>query len=629
MSSIPYLESREARAGGRRTAVPQRPPKVMIGAEWLQHRDLLRNAGSLVAATGVTSVLGAAYWTFAARLFSQQEVGYGAAEVPAMTLLGTIGMFGLGTLLIGELPRRKRRAELVSAALIACAIGSLALGVGFVLIAPRLSKRFAVMIGSPDQKGLFVLGVTLTGVSLVFDLATIGLLRGGIQLARNITFSFIKLATLPVFAFTLHDRLGIGIPLSWVAGIALSLFMVAVRLAISGTQLLARPDWTLLRSLGRTTMSHNWLNIAIAVPPTVLPVLVTVLVSPSANAAFYVAFTLSSFLYVVPGHLATVLFALAAAEPDAIARKVRFASRLSYITGLPAMAILILAGHWMLSIYGPGYARIATVPMYLLALGYIPSVPKALYIAVCRAKGHIAYAAAILTMFTIMEVVGAAVGGAVDGLIGLSLALLVVLVIQGIAITPPILRAVIIRGRHRRIGTATGGVGASTVESIPWAPEADHSSADVGSSHYAALGRRSVVTSYSASGRPASYRRDLSFPRAAWKESSKEQQEAGINALIAIAKDVASTVPMCIVPSAYLNGAWLPHGDVQRTGSRSVEYSEKTINKSRVRERSRSGPVKNNQQEKNAEFIGAPYDRNPNRVGRAWIPPITRRMGDT
>jgi len=358
-----------------------------------------------------------------------------------MMLLGTIGMFGLGTLLLGELPKHKRRAELVSAVLIACALGSLLLGLGFVLIAPRFSRQFATMIGTPDQKGLFVVGVVLTGVSMVFDMATIGVMRGGIQLARNMAFSLVKLAALPIFAFLLHDRLGFDITLSWVVGIALSLVLVAARMALSGTRLLVRPDWSNLRSLRRTAMAHNWINIAVAVPPTVFPVLVTVLISPSANAAFYVALTFATFLYIIPTHLATVLFAMAAAEPHAIAHRVRFALKLSYVIGLPAIAVLMLGGHWILSIYGPGYARIATVPIWLLALGYIPYVPKALYIAVCRANGRITYCATILTVFTVVEIGAVAAGAAAGGLVGLSLALLAALTAQGIVITPPLLRA--------------------------------------------------------------------------------------------------------------------------------------------------------------------------------------------
>ena len=68
--------------------------------------------------------------------------------------------------------------------------------------------------------------------------------------------------------------------------------------------------------------------------------LVTVVVSPSANAAFYAAWTLSGFLKIVPTHLSTVLFAVAAADPQIIARKLRFTLRLSLLIGLPGMVVL-------------------------------------------------------------------------------------------------------------------------------------------------------------------------------------------------------------------------------------------------------------------------------------------------
>ena len=112
-------------------------------------------------------------------------------------------------------------------------------------------------------------------------------------------------------------------------------------------------------------------------------------VSPSANAAFYAAWTLGGFLKIVPTHLLTVLFAVAAADPQVIARKLRFTLRLSLLIGLPGMAVLALGAHFALSMFGPSYARAATVPLLLLVIGYLPCIPKVHYMAVCRAHGRI------------------------------------------------------------------------------------------------------------------------------------------------------------------------------------------------------------------------------------------------
>jgi len=426
-----------------------RSPWARLQDVWRQHHDLLSNASTLAATTGVTSALGFGYWALAARLFSQESVGYGAAGVSAMTLLGTIGMLGMGTLLIGELPRRQARAGLVSAALLTCGIGSAVLGLGFAILAPHFSGRFGHVTGTFGSAALFVAGVILTGITLVFDQATIGLMRGGLQLTRNAVFAAAKLLALPAGAIILHDKFGVGVTASWVAGIALSIALLAIRLRLSGDPVLPRPDWGVLRRLGRTAIAHNWLNLAITIPMTLIPVLVTVIVSPSANAAFYAAWTLSGFLKVVPTHLSTVLFAVAAADPQIIARKLRFTLRLSILLGVPGMIVLGLGAHLALSLFGPGYASAATVPLWLLVIGYLPTIPKMQYIAVCRAAGRIPRAAAVMTAAAIMEVAAAAAGGAYGGLKGLSFALLAVYLLEGIMTTPPVIRAAMGHGRHR------------------------------------------------------------------------------------------------------------------------------------------------------------------------------------
>jgi O-antigen/teichoic acid export membrane protein len=229
----------------------------------------------------------------------------------------------------------------------------------------------------------------------------------------------------------------------------MSLVPVAIRLRLTGMPSLPRPDWSVLRGLGRTTVAHNWLNLAIGVPGPLIPVLVTLVVSPSASAAFFTAWMLANFLYLIPTHLSTVLFAVVSATPDTIAQKLRFAVQVALLIGLPAMTALGLGGHLALSMFGAGYARAATLPLWLLIIGYLPAIPKCYYVAVCRAAGQVARAAAVLATFAGVEVAAAAVGGALGGLIGLSLALLGVAFAEAIVTMPAVLRVALRRGRHR------------------------------------------------------------------------------------------------------------------------------------------------------------------------------------
>jgi O-antigen/teichoic acid export membrane protein len=430
-------------SGNRPSRVPRQPSQrpAAIHDILRRNQDLLRNAGSLAATTGVTSAFGFGYWIYAARVFPQDAVGYGSAAISAMTLLGTIGMFGIGTMLIGELPRRASRGELMMAGIIASFIGSLILGVGFALVSLAFGSHFVEIAGTFGRMAIFSFGVAITGATLVFDDATIGLMRGGLQLTRNVTVSIAKMAALLACALILHDMFGVGIMLSWVLGTLVSGLPVIVMIKRGGGSFLHRPDWKSFWQLGKVTLSHNWLNLAIATPVKLIPVLVVVVVSPSSNAAYYVASMLASFLFMVPMHLSTVLFAIASAAPEMISEKLRFVLRMSLVIGVPGGLILGLSSHFVLSIFGSSYASLATGPLWLLIASYIPGLPNTVYIAVCRATGRVNQAAIFLMAAAAIQMAAIVVGGKLGGLYGLSYGILAVAILQALVTTPSVLKA--------------------------------------------------------------------------------------------------------------------------------------------------------------------------------------------
>jgi len=428
------------------TAQAHSAPMAMLRGMWQRNHELLRNAGSLFATTGLTSLFGFVYWVVAARQFSQTAVGYGSATVSAMTLLGTIGMFGLGTMLLGELPRRSSRGGLFAATLVVSAVGSLLLGFGFPPVAQAFGAHFPGIIGTPARLVLFAVGVTVTGATMVLDEGTIGLLRGGVVLTRNLVMSLVKLIALPVVAMVLHDAYGVGLELAWVLGTIVSLVPAALMLRRGGSRILHRPDWVLLRKLGKVAAAHNWLNLALQTPPRIFPLLVTIVVSPSANAAFYVAWMLINFLFMVPASLSTVLFAIVSAAPEVIAEKLRFVLRLSLLIGVPAMIVLAVGAKFALGLFGASYAQVATVPLLLLIVTYIPGLAKTQYIAVCRATNRVSRAAVVLTIAALCELAAVVIGGKLGGLDGLSLGYLGVTIVEGIVTAPTVLRAAYARG---------------------------------------------------------------------------------------------------------------------------------------------------------------------------------------
>src|ERR1700733_9909021 len=136
-----------------------------VRAVLARHKDLLRNAGSLAATTGLNSLFGCVFWIVADHEFPKAEVGHAIAATNAMQLLGMIGMFGLGTMMIGELPRRLRdRGGLFADSMAAPAIGSAVLGVIFAAVVGLYfsdGEHLPGIGGTPGQALIFVAGGTL------------------------------------------------------------------------------------------------------------------------------------------------------------------------------------------------------------------------------------------------------------------------------------------------------------------------------------------------------------------------------------------------------------------------------------------------------------------------------------
>lgn len=351
--------------------------------------EVVANAMSLFGTTIITSVSGFAFWWVAAHLFSAQAIGSGSAAVSALQLMGEIGMLGLGTLLIGELPKGgPERRELLTTALAVAAAAGVVAGLGFALVVIVASPGSQAVPGGAAGTTMFVAAVAITAALLVMDDATVGLSRAHWQLWRNAAFSILKLAVLPLLALGVRAGGAADLVGAWLAGTVFSVALVAGLARRAGGRLLARPQWRLVRKFRGTALTHHWLNLSSGVPRLLLPVLVAAFLGPAANAGFYIALLIVGFAYIVPTHLSTALFAVASGDRAALAQVLRRAVFISALTGAASAVVFWFGGHLMLSLFGHKYEAASGV-LAILGLATFANGVKALYIAVCRVNGDL------------------------------------------------------------------------------------------------------------------------------------------------------------------------------------------------------------------------------------------------
>jgi O-antigen/teichoic acid export membrane protein len=420
---------------------------------WLAaNSTVLGTTGALAGSTVVTSFLGLVYWSAAARLLPAPTVGLASAAISAMMLLGTIGMMGLGTLMISQLPRRgAERGPLLTTALSVATGASLLLWALVALAATRLGLgdgHAIALVAHP----LFGLGVALTSAAQVLDQALIGVLRGKLQLLRNLDFAVVKLVVLVALGAVVASADAIEVIVSWVVGLITSFGLVAVILWRSKTRFLYWPDPRLLRGLSMATAKHHVLNLALYGPRLLLPVVAAVVVSADANAAFYAAWMLVNFAFMIPAHFSTVLHAIGAWDGAALAERLRFSLRMSMLVGLAAGAVLFAAAPLLLHVFGAFYADLATGSLRVLVVVIPAMVLKLHYVAVERVRERVGRAAVFMSGGAILEVALALLGAAHGGILGLSIGFTLAVAVQA-ALSVPALRAAL-RSTSLREATA-------------------------------------------------------------------------------------------------------------------------------------------------------------------------------
>jgi O-antigen/teichoic acid export membrane protein len=423
------------------TAAPAKRSRIaFLRAELTRNRAVLVNAGSMMSTTLVTAGLGAAFWLVAARQFSPEAVGVASAAIAAMMLIGYLSMLGLGTLLMGELPRRDSHQHgLINAALVVSGTLGAIFGLAFALCAPLVSGELSALSETPVAPFVFAAGVGLTAATSVLDQAMLGLLRGGLQLARNIVFSVVKLLVLVVFGLALADPTGIWIYGAWLAGIVVSL-LVLVRFYASRSDQGLRPRLRMLSAMRVDAASHHIFNLSIRAPDLILPLIVVSLLSAEANANFYIAWMVGSFAFMVPVSLSSVLFAVGSGDEERLHHRYRLSVGLSLVLGVVANLVILVAGGAILGLFGPSYEAGALVTLQILTLGVFPETVKAHFLSITRVERRIAATMPLVIGGTVLELAGAVSGALLGGLSGVAAGWLIAVCLEAVVMSRTVVR---------------------------------------------------------------------------------------------------------------------------------------------------------------------------------------------
>ena len=415
---------------------------LLAAAREEQARQIAQNSLSLVGSVALTAGLGFVYWFVAALTFPQDAIGLASASISAMTLLGSLAMFGLGTLLVIEIHRhRGREVGLIATAMLVAAIVGALLGVLFPFAAAALSREFHPLTDSPALVALFSAGVALTAGASVLDVALLGLLRGELQFSRSAAFAIVKLLLLAIASAVLvGSQPRVTIIGTWIAGLFVSIAVIGAYSAWKGSLGRVLPlQFEALRRLRGDALRNHALNLSATAPDWAMPVLVTAILSTTTGGAFFIAWTIAGVALFVPAALAQGLYAVCARAPETLPRNLRWTLRLSSAIGIVMSLTTAALGPIALGLLGPGYVQGAP-SLVILAFGVFPVSIKAHYVTIGRLEDKLGATTRLIAAGAFVELCLAALGGLLGGLAGVSLGIVLGLTIQAVAMVPRLRR---------------------------------------------------------------------------------------------------------------------------------------------------------------------------------------------
>lgn len=375
--------------------------------------------GSKVATMG----LGFFFWLVAARVYPASSVGLAAGAVSAVMLCTQLGLLGLGSSVIVHYPRHRRRPFVLldTAFTIVCASSLVAAG-GFFIVGLLFLHQLRIVATQPLFAVSFAAMSLLGTAGILFDQVSTAIRRGDQALSRALGFGGTTLVLLVVASTVTHTTRPALIFSTWVGGglFACTLGSLQFRRAFARYRYRPGIDRTVGAALLRVGIPNHLLTLTERAPGLILPIIVTELLSPTANAAWYAAWMMAWVVYIIPIQVGMTSFAEASHRPQELRSLVWYAVRTSLLVGVATACVVAVAAHPLLRILGHHYAAAGTSPLRILVLAVVPLTIIQAYFVACRSLGRLREAIVTGVLNASLGIGGAAAAAHPFGLGGMA-----------------------------------------------------------------------------------------------------------------------------------------------------------------------------------------------------------------
>ena len=353
------------------------------------HDPMLRNGHALIFSSSITQVIGVFYWIVAARAYPADVVGRNSTVLNVMLFLAAVAELNLMSTLIRFLPTSGSggRRLILTIYAVSASIAAV-IGLGFVVLIPRIEPQLAFLRSSHFLTMWFVVAVVTGAIFVLQDAALTGVRAAPFVPVENATFSILKLGLL-VLLVRLMPTLGIFV--SWTIAIAIIvvpangyLFFRALPGHLQRQPVSTAPP--LFRDIRSYVIPDSLAALFNLACTYLLPVLVIDRLGPGAAAHYSLAWIIGYALYSVSMNMGSSLVVETAANQSVL--RDRCFQSIAHLAKLiaPAVALVIVAAPYALLAFGHGYAAADVTVLRLIALSALPAIITNTAVSVTRSQ---------------------------------------------------------------------------------------------------------------------------------------------------------------------------------------------------------------------------------------------------
>jgi O-antigen/teichoic acid export membrane protein len=273
--------------------------------------------------------------------------------------------------------------------------GLLAGGIA-IQVLPLFSQQFSIVENSLGYTFAFIAGVPLMTISGLLDQAFIAERAAHNMLLRTAAVAILKIPLL-LLPIVLMIQVGaLGLLSSGVLAIAIVLIgglLVLIPRLGRGYCLATHGIVGQVRSMLSLLTGNYFINLGALSTSYLLPVVVSVRLSPADNAYYYTTSRLGDFILSASSAVAISLFAEGSHMADDLPRKLSSSTRILAILLGPAMLFCFLGGYYLLLVFGPNYAQHGLLLLRIDVISAVPDAITNIYVSVLRIQGRLRLAA--------------------------------------------------------------------------------------------------------------------------------------------------------------------------------------------------------------------------------------------